>query len=246
MPTIITFGMPPAAEPGCDLVPSERFYRFVNSKKEDDEDDDVAFDPIPFSPNWFSGSEHYGHFIVLGDDESNAAYAGFGTDLTFEPAFRDSQNEFSAHSIDGAPYSYESRIGSLLRTAQNTSMPVSTDGFADGTVCKPIYNVLCESGSCQNFLCAPKVEELCIKNSCQEDADCSSGVCIWDACAIAEGEVALDCPCGLNKHCASGQCDISLSLSLDWTCHNGTDSGSAATSLFLSMATMPGVAALLL
>jgi len=238
--------MPPAADPDCDLVPSERFYRFVNSKKEDDEDNDIAFDPVPFSPKFISGSVHYGHYIVLGEDENNAVYAGFDNDAIFEPEIGDAQNEIGAHSLMGFPYSYESRIGSLLQTAQNTNMPVSTDGFADGSLCEPQYNVLCASASCQNFMCAQKIEELCIKNSCQENADCASGVCIWDACAIAEGEVALDCPCRLDEHCASGQCDsFTISLELDWTCGNGTDSGGATASLFLSMA-VPGFAALML
>jgi len=146
--------MPPAADPNCDLVPSERFYRFVNSKSEDDDEDVVAFDPVPFSPTFVSGSVHYGHYILLGEDENNAVYAGFDTEEIFAPDLLDRKEGIDAHSISNETYSYEARIRSLLQAAQTTGMPVSTEGFADGTVCEPQYSMLCASGSCQNFLCA--------------------------------------------------------------------------------------------
>jgi hypothetical protein len=36
-PTVVTFGQPPAVDAGCDLIPSQQFFRFVNSKLEDGE-----------------------------------------------------------------------------------------------------------------------------------------------------------------------------------------------------------------
>ena len=152
-PTVVTFGMPPAALPDCDLVPSDRFYRFVNSKKEDEEEDDIAFDPVPFSPTFISGSVHYGHYLLLGEDKNNAAYLGLDQNYAFQPSFND-RTDIAAHSMSGQPYSYESRINALLDTARNSNRPVRTDGFADGTVCEPQYAVLCASRNCQNNVCA--------------------------------------------------------------------------------------------
>lgn len=235
-PTVVTFGMPPAAVPGCDVVPSQRFYRFVNSRKEDDESDDIAFDPVPFSPTFISGSAHYGHFLLVGEDPNNAVYLGFDQNSTLEPSFTDRTNEIEAHSLSGVPYSYESRINALLDTAKRTGMPVSTDGFADGTVCEPEYSDICASRSCRDFVCTANSEGLCIKGSCEEDVDCVSGSCVWGACARSDGEVEDGCPCGKSDSCASGQCDRSVSLELDWTCA-ATNSTSEATtvSVFLSL-----------
>ena len=234
MPLVVTFGMPAAAVSGCELVPSARFYRFVNSKKEDDEDEDVAFDPVPFSTTLGSGAVHYGHYLLVGEDKNNAVYLGLDQNYTFEPTLSDSQNEIDAHSMAGISYSYESRMGALLDTAKNTSMPVSTDGFDGGTLCEPEYAVLCASGSCQDFMCASQIEELCIKNSCKENSDCVSGSCVWGACALSDGEVEDGCPCGQSGSCASKQCDRTLSLDLDWMCYNST-SGVSTMSIILSM-----------
>ena len=211
--------MPPAADAGCDLIPSERFYRFVNVKQEEDETDDIGFDPIPFAPRFISQSVHYGHYLLVGEDPTAAVYLGFDTNYTFLPSFFDRQNEILAHSISDAPYSYEARIGNLLATARNSSSDaVSTDGFREGTICEPSYVELCATGSCQDFSCAARVQETCIEGSCQQDSDCATGVCIWDACAVADGEVADGCPCGLGSSCASGTCDRSFSFEFDWTC----------------------------
>ena len=233
MPTVVTFGMPPAAVPGCESVPSERFYRFVNSRLEDEENDDIAFDPVPFSPTFISGSAHYGHFILVGEDPNNAAYLGFDQNFTLEPSFTDRTNEIEAHSMSGVPYSYESRINSLLETAKNSNMPVSTDGFAVGTACEPEYNQICATQSCRGYVCAADFDELCIKDSCNVDSDCASGSCVWGACALSDGEVDDGCPCGKSDSCASGECDRSLSLELDWTCAQTSEA--STVSVLLSM-----------
>jgi hypothetical protein len=175
MPTVVTFGMPPALKANCTLVP-ERFYRFVNSRKEDDEEDDIAFDPVPFSFTFLSNSVHYGHFLLVGPDKTAAKYLGSNQNYTFKPDFSDEQNEIAAHKMNGTDDSYAARVADLLDTGNSGSFPVSTDGFSNGTFCEPQYGVICESGSCQNFACAPPVSELCIKGSCQKDNDCASGV----------------------------------------------------------------------
>jgi hypothetical protein len=175
MPTVVTFGMPPTLKKGCTLLP-DRFYRFVNSRQEDYEDDDIAFDPVPFSPTFVSHSVHYGNYLLVGPDKTAAKFLGFDQNYTFMPDISDRQNEIAAHSMNGTNHSYAARLADLLDTGNSGSFPVSTDGFSNGTFCEPQYGMLCESGSCQNFACAPTVSELCVKGSCQEDNDCASGV----------------------------------------------------------------------
>ena len=213
-PTVVTFGMPPALKEGCAFVHSDRFYRFVNFRQEDDEFDDIGFDPVPFSPTFISGSVHYGHYILVGPDKTAAKYLGFDQNYTFEVDFSDRQNEIASHTMNGTDYSYAARVANLLNS---TSFPVSTDGFSDGTVCETQYREICASGTCRNFSCAQPLSELCVEGSCEDDSDCESGVCIWDACASADGEVAGGCPCRDNSNCKSGDCDTSVT-GLDWVC----------------------------
>ena len=99
MPTLVTFGQPPAAAEGCMWIPSDRFYRFVNHKKEFDEEDDLGFDPVPYSPTLFSHSVHYGYYLLVGPDMTAAKYLGKDTNYTFTPALSDRQNEIAAHTV---------------------------------------------------------------------------------------------------------------------------------------------------
>jgi hypothetical protein len=145
MPTIFTFGMPPAAKEGCTLIPSERLYRFVNHRKEENEVDDLGFDPVPYSPTIFSHSKHYGYYILVGPDKTAAKYLGFDQIYTFTPSLNDRQNEIESHTMAGKNYSYSARIEGLLNTGNTNGFPVSVDGFASGIPCEPNYNELvCE------------------------------------------------------------------------------------------------------
>lgn len=152
-PTVITFGQPPTLDGGCDLVPSERYYRYINSLKEEGEDDDVAFDPVVFSPNFISQSKHYGHAILLGEDTKAVKYLGLDEDATFQPKFFDRQNEIAAHLMGkGEKTDYDARIGALLE-----NYPITTDGFSDGAFCDRDYPKLCATGFCSsNNTCAMK------------------------------------------------------------------------------------------
>lgn len=145
MPTIFTFGMPPAAKEACTLIPGERLYRFVNHRKETDEDDDLGFDPVPFSPTLFSHSKHYGYYLLVGPDKTAAKYLGLDQNYTFEPSINDRVNEIAAHNMNGTNHSYLSRIEGLLETGQTTGFPVTTDGFAEGVPCEPNYSELVRS-----------------------------------------------------------------------------------------------------
>lgn len=228
MPTVITFGMPPAAKAGCELIPSERLYRFVNHRKEENEEGDLGFDPVPFVPTLFSRAVHYGYYLMVGPDPTAAKFLGIDEEGTFSPLIND-DNEIDSHSLQGKNYSYLTRVENLLATGQETGFPVSMDGYTDGTICEIPYRELCASGSCQNNTCSQPLTDLCIKGSCERDEDCASGVCIWDACASANGEVAGGCPCQSNANCKSGDCDTKFT-SLDWVCEYGPDEVQASGS----------------
>lgn len=235
-PTVITFGMPPAAKKDCDLIPSERLYRFVNHRAEEGEIGDLGFDPIPFVPTIFSKAVHYGYYLMVGPDGTAAKYLGLDQDYTFEVGFSDHQNEIESHSMAGQNYSYTTRIMNLLNTGNTTGFPVSIDGFVNGTVCELQYSELCETGSCQKNVCAEPISDLCIKGSCEKDEDCAgSRVCIWDACASSNGEVAGGCPCQSNANCKSGDCDTKFT-SLDWVCEYGVGETPPSSSLTLEFA----------
>ena len=123
-PTVVTFGQPPAVDPGCEWIPSHRFYRYINSKVEDNEDDDLGFDVVPFVPTIVSGSAHYGHALLLGDDVDGGSaikYLGFN-EIDFEPALFDL--DVGAHTMAAADagYSYEARINAIVDTFQDSDM----------------------------------------------------------------------------------------------------------------------------
>jgi len=229
LPTVITFGQPPAVDPGCEWIPSERMYRYVNSKVEMWEDDDLAFDMVPYSPSLISGSVHYGHMLLLGDDVnggSNIKYGGFDEEY-FEPdmGLFNFDLGFLAHTMAAADadYSYESRINNLVA---NGAYPVPLDGFSDGAVCEDDYSELCKSGWCLDNICTPKIKELCVRNSCDRNYECETGYCVRGACAAGPGEVEGGCPCSFNRQCVSGDCDTSLT-SLNWVCEMSAGSVAA-------------------
>ena len=230
LPTVVTFGQPPAVDPECEWIPSERFYRYVNSKVESGEDDDLAFDAVPFSPTFISGSAHYGYYLMLGDNDadgktSGIKYMGFGEDEEFDPDLVDL--DIAPHSMAGEEYSYEGRILALIH---NGVFPVPIDGFSPGAICENSYRELCASEWCKDNTCQDDIDELCVKASCENDYECASGHCIWDACASEPGKVEAGCPCGQNSDCANDDCDTSP-ITLDWVCRGGAsvagDSSSA-------------------
>jgi hypothetical protein len=215
-PTVITFGQPPAMDAGCPYIISEKYYRYVNSFKA--EDNDMGFDVIVFSPNLISQSEHYGYYIMVGEDPTAVNYLGFDSDYTFVPGLED--QDWNAHSISDAPYSYETRIANLL---QNT--PVSLNGNGLGFICENEYAELCESNTCPKFECIPKtgLEELCIYNSCDEDGDCAGDyVCIYDSCAAGPGLAEPGCACFWDDDCDGDvQCETISIISAEFRCASG-------------------------
>lgn len=78
-PTTITFGQPLAVRRNCDLINSERVYRYVNSMFIDDNDDKrdregVYYDPIPLLPTLGQRRGHYGYYLLLADDTEAVKY----------------------------------------------------------------------------------------------------------------------------------------------------------------------------
>lgn len=223
-PIVVTFGQPPTLDPDCPYIPSERYYRYVNSMQDLDEEDDMGFDPVPYAPALVSGSAHYGYYILLSEDPANVKYLGFNNDYEFVPSLS-TDAKIAAHTINAEPFAYETRIANLLGSFPN----VGTDGFTAGNICEDSYMDLCFSGSCVEFQCVPSggVQELCIKGSCEVDSDCAGdSVCIWDSCAPGGGMVQDGCPCGTSSDCSNNDCITKNLLALDFACAtNGTDSG---------------------
>lgn len=203
--------MPPAIDANCSLVPSERTWRYVNTRR--DIVAGMVFDAVPFSPTWVSHSAHYGHYILVGEDPAAAKFFGLDQNYTFEPSIFD-RADILAHRMSGKPWSYASRIAALLNAS---SFPVSTDGFGNGFLCRPNYSELCASGACFDDMCGDKIAELCVKNSCDIEEHCESGSCISNACAKLIG-AENGCPCEIDEDCVSGRCDQSFSSEADLVC----------------------------
>jgi len=152
MPTVMSFAGPKAIDAGCPLVPSDRFYRFVNTIEDDDEGRGIEYDPVPFLP---SDSVHYGMYFMLGPDETAVKFLGNDTDYTFRPQFRNFEDEttidITAHTMwNEKDYSYQGRIAALLNSG---NFPVPTSGFSNGTACNLNDDELCASNSCQGYEC---------------------------------------------------------------------------------------------
>lgn len=225
-PIVVTFGQPPTLDPGCPYIRSERYYRYVNSMKDLEEDDDMGFDLVPFAPTFVSGSGHYGYYILLSEDPMNVKYLGYNDDYEFIPSVSD--NKIASHTISGATYGYEARIANLLNNFPN----IGTDGFQEGNICEDYYSELCLSGSCVEFQCIPPGGvDLCIKSSCENDSDCAGdAVCIWDACALGPGMVQDGCPCGFSSDCSNNNCITSNLLASDFACATNETTGGEGSS----------------
>jgi hypothetical protein len=231
MPTVITFGQPPAMDAGCDLIPSDRFYRYVNSMQDIGQTDDMGFDLIAYSPNWWSSSVHYGYYILVGEDPKAVKYLGFDNTYDFIPSVADGQPK--AHSISTQPYSYETRLVNLVSSLPN----VKTDGFSEGFICEGgSYEQLCESGLCFNYQCLPMggVVELCAPETCVNDAHCAGdNACIYGACATASGEVTGTCPCRWSSQCISQDCNWGFTCEIganeDVTANTGMENATGTT-----------------
>jgi pimeloyl-ACP methyl ester carboxylesterase len=144
-PIVITFGQPPTIDAPCNLVDSENFYRFTNSRVGDR---GTTYDPVPYVPY---DATQFGHQIMLGEDATGVAYIGKDTATEFWPY--DAANGFATHRLDPVDVGYIHRIESLVSTHSglNSTTPVRSSGFLDGTVCS--QDVECDSKNCDNERC---------------------------------------------------------------------------------------------
>ena len=141
-PMLITFGQPPTFDAGCPLIPTTKYYRYVNSIMDRDYDA-LSFDGVAFAPNWVSGAIHYGYFLLVGDDPAALKYLGYDQEYTFDVQSYFDYSVIAAHSMYGNSYSYEARVENLLN-----NFPISIGGFGGGVLCEEVYKELCESGMC--------------------------------------------------------------------------------------------------
>mmetsp|Transcript_12056 Transcript_12056/g.16091 ORF Transcript_12056/g.16091 Transcript_12056/m.16091 type:complete len:446 (-) Transcript_12056:71-1408(-) len=214
-PYIISFGQPRTIENPCEGISSERYYRWVNSRVDDD---DIVYDPVTQLPGL--GTEHLGHGIILGEG-TNLAYIGI-----------DNNEGFSPLDLSGVAHHktiYLDKISAII--SATTEYPISAVGFPSMEFCskdiecasrvcgdethdslKRCYATECSTdddcaattGRCDGGLCLPKLPSCSI---CDEDADCNSGKCFIGKCANKDFKMDNECPCGGDGDCASGRCE---------------------------------------
>lgn len=133
-PYVITFGQPPTIYNPCQLITSDRWYRYVNTKNVMSGLVGITYDPVPFAPGL--GADQFGHMIMLSDDPTDVAYIGLDTQDSFSPL---NVNGFEAHSMVhaiGSNYSgYYDRLQMIVASYANTSYPVNLSGYSSGSLC---------------------------------------------------------------------------------------------------------------
>jgi pimeloyl-ACP methyl ester carboxylesterase len=118
-PTVITFGQPSTVNAPCDLLTSDRIYRFVNTKLSDV---GIAYDPVPMAPGL--GADHFGNMVILSDDRTGVAFIGLDANEYFHPFL----NGVEAHMMragtgNGTTYpGYADRIDALM--GPNATYPI--------------------------------------------------------------------------------------------------------------------------
>jgi hypothetical protein len=147
---LITFGQPLAVSRNCELIRSERVYRYVNSVFVDNNETepDVVYDPVPLYPAAGQGRGHYGYYLLLGDDTTALKFLGVDDeDSNFSPG---PQLSAVPHTMGAGPdFSYEARVTALFDYGV---FPVNMEGFSGGVPCND--SLLCASTECAvDFLC---------------------------------------------------------------------------------------------
>jgi len=211
-PFVISFGQspvisePPVSGESCELIDSDRWFRYVLSKEGKT---GLLYDPAPMIADvvefFFHGNEDvygffYGHTMFLSaDDDTGVAYFGsndqgqrWNWDLSFESHHHDS---------------YAAAMGALAAHGN-----VRFTGYQDGSICR--HNEECDSDSCEliydpsmklsRHTCA---EQLGSCHWCDEHDDCVHGTCIGNRCVGESGLLENECHCTLDRDCISGRCD---------------------------------------
>ncbi|KAL3903122.1 MAG: hypothetical protein SGILL_010566, partial [Bacillariaceae sp.] len=177
-PYVITFGQPPTIDAPCDILTSDRVFRFVNTKETNV---GIAYDPVPMAPGL--GADHFGNMIVLGDDPTGVAFIGLDAQEFLRPFL----NGIEAHFMqgNGTIPGYADRIAAL--TAPNATYPIRNNGFVSGSLCS--VNKECESQECGKELLTSW--KRCVGVECEVDEDCEtdrcdSGICLSKAGSCME------------------------------------------------------------
>uniref|UniRef100_A0A7S4NAS7 Fungal lipase-type domain-containing protein n=1 Tax=Odontella aurita TaxID=265563 RepID=A0A7S4NAS7_9STRA len=221
-PYVITFGQPYTIDAPCDMVTSERWYRFVNTKFGSV---GISYDPVPFVPGL--GADAFGHMMLVSNDDTGVSYIGLDAQDSFGPL---NVGGFEAHSMVGTNEhpGYLDRIDAII---SHEDYPVRTNGYVGGSACTENkecesnqcskettfsysrcvstecrIDADCETGRCDSGLCMPKLGS-CM--SCDEDSDCESGKCpiFVFKCAGDDGLMDNKCMCMQNSDCTSGRCE---------------------------------------
>lgn len=140
-PVVITFGQPPTIDAPCELLNSDRYYRFENSRVGRR---GTTYDPVPYLPIC---ANQFGMQIMLGEDPTGVAVIGKDTELEFTPY--DAADGFASHRLT-PDVGYIRRIEALVQANAGATVIRST-GFQDGSVCSE--NVECDSSRCEGERC---------------------------------------------------------------------------------------------
>jgi len=155
-PRLITFGQPPTVQrEGCNLLPSERIYRWVNTYNNYLGQGLYAYDIVAGAPLYPEVGQ-FGHMIVLPPDNT-AGVAYFGLD---PPDWQVQPGSVTAHYHEDLIWNPEFHPGyreHLAYLAMNvTEYPFILNGFVDGSLCK--LDRECQSGRCQRRMFAASKE----------------------------------------------------------------------------------------
>ena len=195
-PYIMTFGQPATIDAPCDMITSERLYRFVNTNPSDHYG--IIYDPVPFVPGL--GADIYGYMILIGEDNTGVSHIGADIKDNFPPLNPFGLEAHSMNDRDGYP-GYIDRLKALM--GNSSSFPVRSDGYADGALCA-------ESKECLSGYCGHRTPNAtysrCMRQACQSDSECAAGQCIEGFCVHKFGSCRA---CQVNNDCASGKCRFS-------------------------------------
>jgi hypothetical protein len=236
-PYVITFGQPATIDAPCNMISSERWYRFVNTKAADKVG--ITYDPVPFVPGL--GADDFGHMILLSEDPTGVAYIGLNVQESFGPL---NTLGLEAHSMRAAAppafsnpqvpqVEFPGYLDRLEKLVQHTKVfPIRANGYRAGTLCSKDKECMsgkcasetsftfhrcvgiecnkdkeCESGRCDSGVCIAK-EGSCMP--CDEDTDCAgaAGKCLLFKCSGSNGLMDDNCICKWDSDCDSGRCEL--------------------------------------
>jgi hypothetical protein len=238
-PTVVTFGQPPAVDVGCSLIPSQRFFRFVNSKLEDGEVSDcdssqcsrVPFDSLlvlklVFSPYTLSS-------LKVGD-------IGFDP-VVFSPAFISKSVHYgyfillgedtTATKYLGLDQDYTFAPSFFDRQNEIAAHSIGGEPYSYETRVQALLNTglstsnfpVSTDGYANGVPCDRAYHELCASERCGLDYVCAPKVdelCIPETC-----EKDADCDSGtcIYESCAagSGQVELNCPCRFDSSCRSG-------------------------